>query len=152
MKEENLIFIVSQPRSGSTYLQNLLSNNKEINTCSEPWVLLNFANQIKPKLLQAKFDNELAINAFSHYQNKYSEFDFKEKQKQFLLSLYEPMFQGFNFVIDKTPRYWEILEDIVRIFPKSKVIILKRNPIDVARSMITTWKMESLQELNQFKR
>ncbi len=152
MKEENLIFIISQPRSGSTYLQNLLSNNVETNTCSEPWILLNFANQLKPELLQATFDIRLTVNAYKHYQNKYSDFNFKENQKQFLLSLYEPMFKDYNFVIDKTPRYWEILDEIVVLFPKSKIIILKRNPINVLKSMIKTWGITSLEKMYDYKR
>ncbi|CAH8295358.1 sulfotransferase family protein [Mariniflexile fucanivorans] len=151
MKEESLIFIISQPRAGSTYLQNLLSNNSEANTCSEPWLLLNFVNQIKPELIKAPFDNSLAHNAFKDYIDKYK-IDFNLKQKQFLLSLYKPVSEGFTFVIDKTPRYWEILNEIILLFPKSKIIILKRNPIDVVKSIIKTWEVETLERLNYYKR
>ena len=91
MKEENLIFIISLPRSGSTYLQSLLSNNKFINTCSEPWILLNYANQIKPSLLTCTFDNHLAVDALKNYQEKFPEIDFKDINKKFLLSLYAPL-------------------------------------------------------------
>jgi hypothetical protein len=152
MKEENLIFIVSQPRSGSTYLQNLLSNNGQTNTCSEPWILLNFVNQLNPKLTKTEFDNKLAADAFKDYLQKYDDIDYKKVQKEFILNLYAPMFKGYEFAIDKTPRYWEILEELMRLFPNSKIIILKRNPLDVARSMIKTWSIESLEKLAYFKR
>lgn len=152
MKEEQLIFIISQPRSGSTYLQNLLSNNAEVNTCSESWMLLNFANQIKPSLVQAKFDNTLAVGAFKEYLGKYPNLKFREEFHDFLLKLYSPMFDGYQFVVDKTPRYWEISPEITSLFPGSKVIVLHRNPIDVARSMIKTWGFTSFQELNIFRR
>ena len=152
LKEENLIFLVSQPRAGSTYLQNLLSNNPETNTVSEPWLLLNFVNQLKPELIEAKFDNKIAVDAFKDYLNKYPEIEFNKYHKQFILNLYEPMFNGYNFVIDKTPRYWEILDELIDLFPKSKVIVLIRNPIDVAKSMIKTWNISSLERLNYFKR
>lgn len=152
MKEEQLIFIISQPRAGSTYLQNLLSNNEEVNTCSEPWVLLNFANQIKPELVQAKFENNLAIQAFDLYKKKYKHFDFDQKQKEYLLSLYTPMIGGFRFVIDKTPRYWEIIDEIALLFPKSKIIVLKRNPLDVLKSMVRTWDLNTIEKLAPFKR
>lgn len=151
MKEENLIFIISQPRAGSTYLQNLLSNNIQTNTCSEPWILLNFANQIKPELFETKFDNKLTKGAFNNYLEKYK-IDFKAAQKKFLLNLYFPMQNGFEFVIDKTPRYWEIVEEISELFPKSKIIILKRNPIDVAKSIIKTWNIKDLETLSYYKR
>ncbi|WP_289023313.1 sulfotransferase [uncultured Salegentibacter sp.] len=152
LKEENLIFIISQPRSGSTYLQNLLSNNSETNTSSEFWMLLKFANQIKPDLFDAKFDNKLATIAFRDYLDKNKSLFFNKIQKDFLLNLYQPLFQGFDFVVDKTPRYWEILEEISVLFPKSKIIILKRNPINVAKSMILTWNLNSIKDINYFKR
>ena len=100
MKEENLIFIVSQPRSGSTYLQNLLSNNKQTNTCSEPWLLLNFLNFIKPSLVHTKTDNKLTIRALNNYLNAFPNFKFKEACKELILKLYEPMFKGYQFAID----------------------------------------------------
>lgn len=152
MKEENLIFIVSQPRAGSTYLQNLLSNNNQTNTCSEPWILLNFVNQLNPKLTKTDFDNKLAADAFKDYLQKYEELDYQKTQKEFILNLYKPMYNGYEFVIDKTPRYWEILEELVVLFPKSKIIILKRNPLDVAKSMIKTWDIKNLEKLAYYKR
>lgn len=151
LKEEELIFIISQPRSGSTYLQNLLSNNTEVNTCSEPWILLNFVNQIKPILINTTFDNSLAHLAFNDYLSKYK-IDFNLKQRHYLLNLYDPLADGFKYVIDKTPRYWEIMEEISLLFPNSKIIVLKRNPIDVARSIIKTWKVDNLERLTYYKR
>ena len=114
--ESKLIFIISQPRAGSTFLQNLLSNNNEVNTCSEPWILLNFATQIKPELVSGTFDNRLAVSAFTEYLSKYPELTYNKLQKDFLLNLYEPMSKGFNYVIDKTPRYWEILDNSLNGF------------------------------------
>lgn len=152
MNEENLIFIISQPRAGSTYLQNLLSNNSQTNTCSEPWILLNFVNQLNPKLLKTEFDNKLATDAFHDYLQKYKELDYQKAQKEFILNLYKPMFNGYEFVIDKTPRYWEILDELVALFPKSKVIILKRNPLDVVKSIVKTWDIGGCKKLAFFKR
>lgn len=152
MKEQQLIFIVSQPRSGSTYLQNLLSNNDQVNTCSEPWILLNFINQIKPDAVETYCDNRLTKNAFLDYLAKFPEIRFTELQKELLLKLYAPLSLGFEKVIDKTPRYWEILDEILQLFPKSKIIILKRNPICVLRSIIKTWELKTLLELSKYKR
>lgn len=152
MREENLVFIISQPRSGSTYLQNLLSNNAEVNTCSEPWILLNYVNQIKPKLLEGVYDNELAVAAFNNYKKFSLKLDSQGLLKEHLLQIYKPLFDSHSFAIDKTPRYWEIMDEIVQLFPKAKIIVLKRNPLEVAQSLIKTYGMETLQELNQFRR
>jgi hypothetical protein len=118
-----------------------------VNTCSEPWLLLNFTSQLKPSLLRASFNNKLAVKAFRNYINNNPKLDFSKKQKEFILELYSPLKEDFKLVIDKTPRYWEILEEIQQLFPGSKIILLKRNPIDIARSMMKTWNIESLSRL-----
>ena len=41
---------------------------------------------------------------------------------------------------------------LIEWFPNSKIIMLKRNPIDVATSIIKTWKIDSLESLNYFHR
>lgn len=151
MKEDSLIFIISQPRSGSTYIQNLLSNNSEVNTCSEPWVLLNFANQIKPSLVSTQFNNKLAVQAFQDYLSKYQEIEFRSEFKQFILNLYNPMAKGYTYVIDKTPRYWELMDEIVTLFPKSKIIVIKRDPLAVLKSIIKTWDLKTVFDLYEFR-
>ncbi len=151
MDEENLIFIISQPRSGSTYLQNLLSNNKEVNTCSEPWILLHFANQIKPSLLSASFNNQKTEEAFQEYLSRFPQLNFEATFKDFILKLYAPMAEGFTYIIDKTPRYWELMEELLILFPKSKILIIKRNPIDVLSSIIKTWNLNTLRDLNEYR-
>ncbi len=152
MIEDNLIFIISQPRSGSTFLQNLLSNNTAINTCSEPWILLNYLNQIKPELVRTRTDNYLANNAFKDYLENQDKLGYAKAVKKHLLSIYEPLLDNYQFVIDKTPRYWEILDEIIELFPKSKVIVLHRNPIHVAESIVKTWGLDSFKALNLFRR
>ncbi|MEP2934942.1 MAG: sulfotransferase [Gilvibacter sp.] len=152
MQEENLVFIISQPRSGSTFLQNILSNNSRVNTCSEPWILLNYANQIKPKLVEGTFDNTFATGAFYNYKEANAGLDANQALKQHLLSLYEPLKQSFDFVIDKTPRYWEIIDEIAVLFPKARIIVLKRDPMAVVASLVKTYQMTTLSELVRFKR
>src|SRR5210317_1980291 len=38
---QNLIFLISQPRSGSTLLQYVLAGHTEICTTPEPWIMLH---------------------------------------------------------------------------------------------------------------
>jgi hypothetical protein len=47
---------------------------------------------------------------------------------------------GKTIFADKTPRYYHILEFIHSLFPKARMIWLKRNPLDVAASYVSTWK------------
>ena len=57
---------------------------------------------------------------------------------------------GYEYVIDKTPRYWELVEELPKLFPKSKIIILKRHPIDVLRSIIKTWDKDTVISLGEY--
>ena len=152
MNEENLIFVISQPRAGSTYLQNLLSNDNETNTCSESWVLLNFANYMKPKIVNGLYDNEIAVAAFKDYLGKHSVENLNLEMRRIIKNVYEPLFENHKYVIDKTPRYWELIEEIPVWFPKSKIIVLKRNPMDVVKSMANTWNLQTVRDLAYFKR
>ena len=130
MEESKLIFIISQPRSGSTLLQALLSNHAQIDTVSEPWLLLPLLSIYKPSLIQAKYDYDLALDAFFDFQDKAGGKDkFKEEYKSLLLNQYAKILTAKNnFVIDKTPRYYEIFDVIYDFFPKAKFIILKTTP------------------------
>ena len=119
--EEKLIFIVSQPRAGSTLLQNILSNNSLVNTVSEPWVLLSLAPLLNPSLVIAKYDYNLTIDAVKQYTNRYEEFELLSIVKKIANEFYKKMLIGnFSFIIDKTPRYYEILDVIQQLYPKSK--------------------------------
>ena len=151
LKEKQLIFIASQPRSGSTYLQNLLSNNSQTNTVSEPWIMLALVPLLNEKLVvNATYDHRLAMDAFRDYQQKV-DLNFYDELKSLAIKMYEPLFNDYDFVIDKTPRYWEILDDLVAIFPESKIIVLKRNPLDVVKSIVQTWNITTIERLNYFR-
>lgn len=151
MEEKQLIFIISQPRSGSTYLQSLLSNNIQVNTCSEPWIFLNYISLLKPEVVKTDFDIKMASRAFKSYLCNFPKFNYRDKLKSHILGNYEPMAQNFEYVIDKTPRYYEILDEMLQLFPNSKFIILKRNPTDVARSIMTTWNINTIKKILPYK-
>ena len=149
-----LLFIASQPRSGSTLLQSLLSNNNFVSTTSEPWLLLPFISYNRPDLQKGVFNSNLAKIGIEDYINKFSLNNyFKEEIQKFIDRLYEPLSgESTKYILDKTPRYYEILDSIVEIFPDAKVIVLKRNPLDVLKSIISTWDVENFPQLSFYSR
>lgn len=154
MDDSNLIFIVSQPRSGSTLLQKIVSNTSFINTVSEPWVLLPFISALRTDIQNAAYDSELAAEVIGDYLKK---FDLQkiliQEQKKFLLNFYKPLLNNDTlYVLDKTPRYYEILNELTKYFPNAKIVILIRNPLDVLQSIIQTWKVKSLRGLDYYAR
>jgi hypothetical protein len=46
---------------------------------------------------------------------------------------------GKCIFIDKTPRYFHIIPELLRVFPNAKFVILLRNPIAVLSSVLETW-------------
>jgi len=152
MEDKNLIFIISQPRSGSTFLQSLLSNNQEINTSSESWIMLALSPLLKPDTVKnSVYDHSMATDAFHDYCTKFK-INYKDHLKEIAFKFYGPMMKGFSFIIDKTPRYWEIIHELFALFPEAKYVVLERNPVAVVESMINTWKIKTLNQLQYLGR
>ena len=53
---ENLIFLISQPRAGSTLLQRMLAGHPEIHTTSEPWFMLPALYALRTTGIEAEYD------------------------------------------------------------------------------------------------
>ncbi|HEY2727035.1 MAG TPA: sulfotransferase, partial [Parafilimonas sp.] len=129
-------------------------NNNFINTVSEHWLLLPFLSVFRTDLQRSVYDSTLSTEVILEFLKKFNlEKTFIEEQKKFLFSLYEPLLQnGFLYVLDKTPRYYEILNELTEYFPESKIIILIRDPVDVLLSIIQTWNIKSLRGLDYYAR
>ncbi len=145
INQNNLVFIVSLPRSGSTLLQAILSNNSRVGTTSEPWLLLPFLSIFRPDLISSTYNQSLANLAIDDFLRKTSGIeDYQSELRGFILRLYNKP-RHYDFIIDKTPRYYEILYEITTFFPDSKIIVLKRDPIHVFASILKTWKFSSIE-------
>lgn len=152
----NLIFIISQPRSGSTLLQSIVSNNEWVSTASEPWLLFHFLSYFNPHLVNAKYSNTLAYQATQDFFRKTGfEEDIKAEVKNFISRIYQNTLgqdKNIKYILDKTPRYYEIIDSIRDIFPTAKIIILKRNPLAVLSSIIETWHVKGINHLSPYRR
>lgn len=141
LREPNLVFLISQPRSGSTLLQAILSQSPDISTASEHWLQLPFISFYKPELINATYNYHMATDATKDYLIKAkSKPSFDQDLKEFLLKQYHSEGQLGSYVIDKTPRYYEILPELKGLFKEAKFIILRRNPVAVLKSIMDTWK------------
>ena len=78
-----------------------------------------------------------AVNAFKRIEKDLGE-DFIDKRiAEFSMSIYSAYAcNSERYFLDKTPRYYHILNDLIRIFPNAKFIILTRNPISIFASSI----------------
>lgn len=137
------VFLLSLPRSGSTMLQRALGRHPNIATLSEPWFLLGL---IPPNSV----DEAAATFEYSTYRMAIEDLtaalpngedDWNDAMRSAAQVIYErlcPDEQAIYF-LDKTPRYALAPKAVTALYPNAPVIILWRNPLAIAASMMTTW-------------
>lgn len=136
------LFIFSLPRSGSTLLQRLLMSHDKISSVSEPWLLLPLLHMLKRGGCYAEYNHYGASVAIKDFVSNLprGKDDYLEGLRNFATLLYEKVSPpGTEYFIDKTPRYYLIIPEIVALFPNAKFIFLFRNPLDVYASIANTF-------------
>ncbi len=135
------IFIFSAPRTGSTLLQRILASHEDIATIPEPWILLPLISMTKDNALLSNYSSDVCAKAINSFTAKVDENNsYNELLADFVLSLYQSACkENESFFIDKTPRYYYIIDEIIKLFPNAKFIFLFRNPMQVYSSVLTTW-------------
>ena len=141
MSEVKLIFIISQPRSGSTMLQHILAAHSRVATLPEPWFLLPLLYKRKQTMRRADYRDDYAWIALDGFLKRIPEGEsvYRLAIQEFAYSLYSSALEtkpGSDYFLDKTPRYYFIIKELKDIFPDSKILLLVRNPLAVLSSII----------------
>jgi hypothetical protein len=140
---ENLIFIISQPRSGSTLLQRVLSGHPDIQTSAETWLLLHPVYALRNTGIETEYDARFAVQGvtefITHYADGMAVYD--DAIRQWAGIIYNNVLEKNHktFFLDKTPRYFFIIPELYRLFPKAKFIFLLRNPLAILSSILSTY-------------
>lgn len=139
----NLIFLISQPRAGSTLLQRIIGAHPDVHTGSEPWVMLHPLFARRKTGVETVYSHDLATRALDDFIASLpgKEGEYIEALRTMYGSLYETILQstGKKRFLDKTPRYYFILKELHELFPEARFIILFRNPLAVLASIMKTW-------------
>jgi hypothetical protein len=133
------IFLLSLPRSGSTFVQRVLATHGEVQTTSEPWLLLPLLYSLRPLGAYAEYGHEWATIALQDFCARLPEGvgDYRAALRGFALELYARAAPGeVRYFLDKTPRYHLVLDDLFATFPEAKFVFLWRNPLAVVASII----------------
>jgi hypothetical protein len=136
------LFVFSLPRSGSTLLQRILAYHPDIATVSETWILLPLAYTLKSSGIFAEYN---PLSQFRALEALYGELpggkkDYHKAIKAFADTIYAKLSGNESrYFLDKTPRYYLILDEIADIFEDSKMIFLFRHPLAVLSSMIQSF-------------
>jgi len=136
------IFLLSLPRSGSTLFQRLLAAHDEISTAPEPWILLPQIYALRERGASAEYGQVPAARAIKEFAQALprGEDDYLEELRAFVLGLYHKASGGQGrYFLDKTPRYYFIVDELFRLFPDGKFIFLWRDPLAVVASIVETW-------------
>lgn len=145
------VFIFSLPRSGSTLLQRVLAGHSDIATSGEPWVMLPFLYATKEKGVLAEYSHCISQRAVSEFVIEMGDKKYCEYLNDFVSSLYrEHCKLGEKYFLDKTPRYYLIINEIKKVFPEAKFIFLFRNPLHVIGSIIETFSSGELSYLYRY--
>lgn len=152
---EKLIFLISQPRAGSTMLQRVLASHPDIHTMAEPWLMLHPLYALRSTGNTAEYNARLAASALQDFIRELpnGEDDYLDSVRLMCGHLYARALasSGKTFFLDKTPRYYFIIGELHRLFPHSNPIILLRNPLAVLCSILSTWVKGNWPLLRQYR-
>jgi hypothetical protein len=151
----NLIFLISQPRSGSTMLQRILGSHPQIHTVAEPWIMLHPIYAMRSKGIFAEYDSSLAYQALQEFWKELPKGreDYLNGLREMADHLYSRALYGTgkSYFLDKTPRYYLIIEELGELFSEAKFVFLLRNPMAVLSSIMHTWVNSHLLNLHNYK-
>jgi hypothetical protein len=140
---ENLIFIISQPRSGSTLLQRVLSGHPSIQTSAETWLMLHPLYAFKETGIETEYDARWAASGVNEFLDNYTDGRgvYDDAIREWARVIYGNALakSGKPHFLDKTPRYFFVIPDLYRLFPRAKFVFLLRNPMAVLASELVTY-------------
>jgi tetratricopeptide (TPR) repeat protein len=126
------IFIVGMPRSGTTLLESMLAVHTDIHAAGELTLFGNAFKKLSPLL-----DNATMFEQEYRYFEMLADLTVEDLDKvadEYLKKSRTYVAHGAKYIIDKLPDNFKNLGLIHKVFPKAKVIYIKRNPISVCFS------------------
>jgi len=141
---EKIIFLISQPRAGSTLAQSILGGHPAILAVQEPWLLLHplydiwHSGKADYEWDRANIAVQIFLDSLPNGEDDY--FDAVRLMYGHLCNCALVANKKTVF-LDKTPRYYLIIPELRRAFPQARFIVLFRNPLAVLISMIKAWDL-----------
>jgi FkbM family methyltransferase len=147
----NLIFVISQPRAGSTLVQRILGGHPDVHTIAEPWIMLHPLYALKRSGITAEYDASHARDGLDDFLTQVPEGEelYIEALRRMGSFLYKRIIEhsGTYLFLDKTPRYYLIIPELYRVFPEAKFVFILRNPVAVFASLYNAWFKGRLNDL-----
>ena len=119
---QNLIFLISQPRAGSTMTQRILASHPDIHTVSEPWLMLHPLYAMRSQGYEAEYHAWEARTALKGFFEEVSsdEDAYFVGVRKMCGHFYNCALNSSNksYFLDKTPRYYHIIPELHKTFPR----------------------------------
>jgi len=115
------IFIVGMPRSGSTLMEQMLSNHSQIDATMELTEIVSIARKLAMQAQQAH-------TAYPAILGRLTAKQIGALAEQYL-NFVQPLRQGAAYFIDKLPNNFHHLGLIKTLFPNAKIIDVRRHPM-----------------------
>jgi len=134
--EEQLLFLIGPPRSGSTLLAQMLGSHDDVFAPQEPHLLTPLAHLgYYERVDSAPYDPVITQTALRELVGALpnGEADYLEALRAATDSLYRKLLAptGRRLLLDKTPAYALVLDFIAKLYPRARYLVLTRNPLAV---------------------
>jgi hypothetical protein len=141
MKTVTPIFLLSQPRSGSTLLQRVIGQHPEVATAPEPWLLMPFMATAGRSLPALGAWDRTTARAMADFAAVLPDGAARSQAVgAYALTLYsQAAGPDAAFFLDKTPPYSLFVDELLDWFPEGKLVVLWRNPLAVVASVVSTF-------------
>lgn len=133
------LILLSLPRAGSTLLQRLLMTHPSIGSCGEPWLALPLAKMFAAGESFSTYGHASLVRSGQHLIEQLPEGrdDLLDAGGNFLYEIYGKLASaGTEYFLDKTPRYYKIIPELIKMLPDASFVILRRDPVAVFASML----------------
>ncbi|MBI2895478.1 MAG: sulfotransferase [Deltaproteobacteria bacterium] len=142
--QDQLLFVISSPRSGSTLLQRMLGSHSRIFTHPEPHMLTPLAYLgYHDTVDKAPYDHINAAEAIREFVSGLpnGEADYLDAVRAYTDTMYGRMLatSGKRMFLDKTPAYALVADFVAKLYPKARYVVLTRHPLAVLSSFANTF-------------
>lgn len=141
---EQLLFVVSPPRSGSTLVQRMIGSHSEVFTHPEPHLVTPLAHLGYYQTVdKAPFDHINSAEAIRLFVSNLprGEADYLDALRAYADVMYGRMLapSGKRFFMDKTPAYALVLPFLAQLYPRAKFVVLTRHPLAIFSSFANSF-------------
>lgn len=132
------LFLFSVARSGSTLVQRVLASHAEVATAAEPWLLIPLLYTTRRQGVVSEYTHGLAVDAIEDFAQQLpgGRQAYLDELRETALRLYARAAPPeARLFLDKTPPYFFVVDDVLRLFPDARCVLLWRNPLSVVASL-----------------